>query len=178
MTLSLSLRFIQVRISGLKKYAAYREDAHKLPKQFDKRRWEYYKKNKGFHKQLEEKYTEMTKRKGPDNQKRMKSVVETKGQKKHRERVSKKRKLAEAEGGSSQSEGWVPKKKKIDAETPARVEKVQTPKKHTAEKNWGDKKSKSEIFAERKNAKEKAKITGLSEGRLATYTNSNKRLKN
>ena len=36
--------------AGLKKYAAYREDATRLPKQFNSRRWKYFKQENGLEK--------------------------------------------------------------------------------------------------------------------------------
>ena len=141
------------RYAGLKKYAAYREDAAHLPKQFNKRRWEYFKKHEGFEKELDGIYEEMSKKKGPS--KGSKKDDKGKGKKK-RDRNSSKRKREDAdddagEGPSSAMPEW--KKKKQEQH---RKKKAKDAKKQDTAVDGG----------------------GIAADRLSSYTASTKRSKN
>jgi len=141
------------QFAGLKKYAAYREDEQKLPKQYTKRRWDYFKKNKGWDKTLQEKYEDLGQRSGPDNQK--------KKEKQSKSENAKKSKRRERDGS----------KRKREDEASSNRQAVKKDKKQTG--------SKTKATTAEHNEKSKAKpnTTGISNERFATYTNSTKRTK-
>ena len=137
---------------------ASREDGSRLPKQFSKRRWEYFKKNNGLDKELGEAFEGMAEKKGPDTNKKVKAAKGVAEGKEKRQRDRTRKKDYQDDGQSKDG-------------------KQGGKKKATAEKEIKSMRGKKTYDKTEKTAFGDAKPTGISADRLSSYTNTTKRKK-